>query len=238
MKKIFRILTKIIVFFFLGSILWVLLYKFIPVPFTPLMVIRCAEQLADGRPLKLDKDWVSYENISPHLPIAVVAAEDQKFTQHFGFDIEAIKKALKHNEKSTKIRGGSTISQQTAKNAFLWPGRTYLRKGLEAYFTLLIEVFWSKKRIMTVYLNVIEMGDGIYGAKSASMNYWGKEPKNLSAEQAALIAACLPNPLKFKADKPSSYLHQRKNWILRNMRNLGGVVDYSVKKTKDKKHKK
>jgi monofunctional biosynthetic peptidoglycan transglycosylase len=145
MKKIFRLLTKIILFFFLGSILWVLLYKFIPVPFTPLMVIRCAEQLADGRPLKLDKDWVSYENISPHLPIAVVAAEDQKFTQHFGFDIEAIKKALKHNEKSTKIRGGSTISQQTAKNAFLWPGRTYLRKGLEAYFYVIDRGFLEQE---------------------------------------------------------------------------------------------
>ena len=195
--KLKRFFLKFVFYCFVGSILWVLLYAIIPVPITPLMIFRLVENISEGKELILYKDWISYNNISPNLPIAVVAAEDQKFVDHKGFDFESMKKAFKGNQKGHKIKGGSTISQQVAKNAFLWPSRTYLRKGLEAYFTVLIEIFWSKKRIMTVYLNIIEMGNGVYGAEAASMYYWKKNAIDLSKEQAAGIAAILPNPRKW-----------------------------------------
>lgn len=218
-----------IIAFFVISILSTILFRFIPVPITPLMIIRCVEQVANGEFPKIKKDWVSIDNISPNLVLAVIASEDQKFATHFGFDMEAIQKVAKQNEKLQKkgkpIKGGSTISQQTAKNTFLFPQRSWIRKGFEVYFTFLIELFWSKKRIMEVYLNVIEMGNGIYGAEAASKTYFKKSAKDLSNSEAALIAAVLPNPRKWNATKPSAYITKRKNWILRQMNHLRGTVD-------------
>ncbi|MBK7505694.1 MAG: monofunctional biosynthetic peptidoglycan transglycosylase [Bacteroidetes bacterium] len=227
--KLKRFFLKFVSYCFVGSILWVLLYAIIPVPITPLMIFRLVENISEGKELILYKDWISYNNISPNLPIAVVAAEDQKFVDHKGFDFESMKKAFKGNQKGHKIKGGSTISQQVAKNAFLWPSRTYLRKGLEAYFTVLIEIFWSKKRIMTVYLNIIEMGNGVYGAEAASMYYWKKNAIDLSKEQAAGIAAILPNPRKWSPNTA-----RRKVWIMRQMRNLGGELNYEKGVEQDK----
>jgi len=210
-----------------GSVLWVALYRFVPVPLTSLMLIRCGEQLGAGKDLRMTHDWVSLPNISPNMPFAVMMTEDQTFTTHHGFNIEAIEKALKNNDKRKKrgkpVRGGSTISQQVAKNVFLWPQRSYLRKGLEAYFTLLIEVLWSKERIMEVYLNSIEMGDGIYGIQAASQAYFGKDASKLTKEQASLIAACLPNPRKFKPNSASGYVQKVKSFSLSQMAMWGGV---------------
>lgn len=221
-KRIVGYIGKVLLYFVAISLFLVLFYGFVPVLITPLQVIRLVEQTASGKPLTLKKDWEPLSNISPHLPHAVIAAEDQRFMEHFGFDVEAIQKAIKHNQKKRKknIKGASTISQQTAKNVFLWPGRSYVRKGLEAWFTVLIEIFWPKKRIIEVYLNVIEMGDGIYGAEAASKVYFGKSAKRLSASEAARIASILPNPIKYSALKPGRYVQKRQGWILRNMRNL------------------
>ena len=184
------------------------------------MLIRCSQQITDGKSMKLSKDWVSLENISNNLEQAVVASEDNEFLEHYGFDFEAIEKARALNKKSKKVRGASTISQQTAKNVYLWPGRTWVRKGLEVYFTALIEVFWGKRRILEVYLNVIEMGDGIYGAETASQTYFHKPAKRLSKPESALIAAVLPNPRKWNPAKPTSYIIRKQNWILWNMNNI------------------
>ncbi|TNF23934.1 MAG: monofunctional biosynthetic peptidoglycan transglycosylase, partial [Bacteroidetes bacterium] len=167
-SRMLRFVGKTILGLFLFSILMVIVYRFVPVPVTILQLSRCVEQFQDEKPIRLKKDWEPLENISNKLQLAVVCAEDQKFLNHNGFDIEAIEKAVERNKKGKRIRGASTISQQTAKNVFLWPGRTWVRKGFEVYFTALIELFWSKERIMEVYLNVIEMGDGIYGAEAAS----------------------------------------------------------------------
>ncbi len=161
MKRIGIFLAKCLMWFFVVTIGMTLLYRFVPVYFTPLMFIRLVEQAVDGRPLKLERDWEPIENISNNMCNAVIAAEDNLFMEHNGFDMKGIEKAFKHNQKSKKIRGGSTISQQTAKNVFLYPNRSYIRKGFEAYFTVLIELFWSKERILEVYLNVVELGDGI-----------------------------------------------------------------------------
>jgi len=205
----------------------VILFRFVPPPVTPLMVIRFFEQLIDSKKeVRFKKDWESLENISPNLSLAVMASEDQLFLEHFGFDFEAIKKAYKHNNSKKKMkvtRGASTISQQVAKNVFLWPGRSWLRKGFEAYFTFMIELCWSKERIMEVYLNVIEMGDGIYGAEAASEYYFKKPASKLNRNEAALIAAVLPNPIRWSPVKPTPYILKRKEWIKRNMTYLGTV---------------
>lgn len=222
-QKILHLITKVMLWFFGLSILFVLLFKFVPVPITPLMVIRVLEQKMEGKEAILSHTWVPIEDISMNLQKAVIASEDQKFLTHYGFDVEAIQKARKSNAKGKKIRGGSTISQQTAKNVFLWPGRSYIRKGLEAYFTLLIEFIWGKERIMEVYLNSIEMGNGVYGAQEASRVWYRKEAQNLSKYEAAGIAAILPNPRVFKASNSSNYIERRKNRILRQMRYLGKV---------------
>ena len=207
---------------FLGlSISLVVIYKFIPVPFTPLMVVRFVETKKSDRDVSFDHDWEPLENISPNLQKAVIASEDGTFLQHYGFDFKAMEKALKNNQKGKKIKGGSTISQQTAKNVFLWQGRSYLRKGLEAYFTFLIELVWGNERIMEVYLNSIEMGNGIYGAQAASRHWYHKDASNLSVREAAGIAAILPNPRKFKASNSSSYINKRKTKIVRLMRHIG-----------------
>lgn len=214
-KNIIRVIAKVLLGAIIASILLVIIYRFVPVPFTPLMIQRYFE-MEEG---KIDKTWMPLEKLSPNLPLAVVTSEDQKFEEHFGFDIEAIEKAAKYNDKhkGKKVKGASTISQQTAKNVFLWPNRSWVRKGLEVYFTLLIEVFWSKERIMEVYLNVIEMGPGVYGAEAASHYYFHKPAASLSKSEAALIAAILPNPIRWSAAKPTPYITRKKNWIVRRM---------------------
>lgn len=216
-----RILGKLLLWFFALSLLWVLIYRFVNPPVTLLMVQRNFERKADGKPGKITKKWVKFDEISEPMKRAAVAAEDQLFLKHLGFDVKAIEKAYESNAKGKKIRGGSTISQQTAKNVFLWPGRSFIRKGFEAYFTLLIEVLWSKERILEVYLNVIEMGDGIYGAEAASQAYFGKSCRKLSRAEAALIAACFPNPLRWTPRRPTAYIYHRQSLIMRNMRRLG-----------------
>jgi monofunctional glycosyltransferase len=226
LRKIVRILLRIVIFVLAISIGLTLLYKWSPVPYTPLMFIRCIEQLSDKKEVKLRHDWVNLDEISPKLQLAVVCSEDQNYLQHGGFDWMAIQKALKFNEKSKKTRGGSTISQQTAKNVFLWPGRSYLRKGLEAYFTLLIEVFWTKERIMEVYLNSIEMGDGIYGAEAAAKHWYNKSAKDLNRDESAGIAAILPNPRKYSANPAGPYVAKRKEWIKQQMIFWGNRIDY------------
>lgn len=219
-KKVFSFLKKLILALLILSILLVILYRFLPPPVTFLMLQRVVEQKTSGDQLKLSKDWVGIENISPYIVRAVIASEDQLFMNHNGFDVEAIKKAYKHNQKSKRVKGGSTITQQVAKNVFLWPGRSWLRKGLEAYFTVLIEFFWSKKRIIEVYLNVIEMGNGIYGVEAASKTYFHESAVNLSKQHAALIAAILPNPRKWSPASPNAYILKRQSRILKNMSSI------------------
>ncbi|WP_297334692.1 monofunctional biosynthetic peptidoglycan transglycosylase [Flavobacterium sp.] len=218
LRKIFRFFLKVCLWFFVISVLSVVLFRFVPVPFTPLMISRAFEQRERGEEMEAAHDWVPIEEISPELQKAVIASEDSNFLTHHGFDFDAMYKAYKSNKKGKRIKGGSTISQQTAKNVFLWQGRSYLRKGLEAYFTVLIEVLWSKERIMEVYLNSIEMGDAVYGAQAASKYWYRKDAKNLTRYEAAGIAAILPNPLKYKATNSSSYINRRKGRIVRHMR--------------------
>ena len=217
-KKVFKILRWTAALFFSSTILSVVVLRFVPVFFTPLMFIRCGEQLFDGKSLTMHHHWVSLEKISPHLPVAVMGSEDQRFLLHHGFDFAAIQKAAKQNMRGGKKMGASTISQQTAKNVFLWPGRSWIRKGFEMYFTALIELMWSKQRIMEVYLNSIEMGDGIYGADAVAEYNFGTTAGNLSRAQCALIAATLPNPRVFSSKYPSAYMRKRQHQIMKNMR--------------------
>ena len=225
MKILKNTLKWIVVAFFASTILAVVALRFVPVYFTPLMFIRCYQQISEGKDLKLKHHWVALDKISPSLPVAVMASEDAKFMQHHGFDFKAIEKAAKRNSQHPEKRklGASTISQQTAKNVFLWPGRSWVRKGFEVYFTALIELMWSKERIMEVYLNSIEMGDGIYGADAVAEEHFGTTAENLSKGQCALIAATLPNPLKFSSKNPSGYMLKRKARILREMRYVEGL---------------
>jgi len=204
-----------------------ILYRWVPVPLTPLMIIRCVEQMNDGKSMTLKHDWVSLDEISPKLQLAVVCSEDQNYLKHYGFDWGAIEKAMKSNDSGKKICGGSTISQQTAKNVFLWQGRSYIRKGFEAYFTLLIETFWSKERIMEVYLNSIEMGNGIYGAEAAAQYWFKKSAAKLNKDESSAIAAILPNPLKYVANPPSAYISKRKTWVKQQMSFWGNKLDYN-----------
>ena len=213
-----RIFKWMVVAFFGSTILAVVALRFIPVYFTPLMFIRCAQQISKGEEIKLKHHWVPLSDISRHLPVAVMASEDQRFLLHHGFDYNAIEQAAMSNLKGGKKRGGSTISQQTAKNVFLWPGRSWVRKGLEAYFTVLIEMTWSKQRIMEVYLNSIEMGPGIYGADAVAQQHFDKTASELFRSECALIAATLPNPIKFSSMSPSPYMQKRKRQIEQQMR--------------------
>ena len=219
-QKIKNIFFKVLLWFFTVSIFWVLLYKFVNPPITFLMIQRGIERKVDGKDWKIEKQWRSFDDLSLNLKKAAIAGEDARFLSHYGFDIEAMLKAYKKNQHSKKVRGGSTISQQTAKNVFLWNGRSYLRKGFEAYFTFLIELFWSKQRILEVYLNVIEMGDGIYGADAACDKYYNKTSASLSKGQAALLVAVLPNPRRWSPAKPTAYIYHKQSLILRNIRNL------------------
>ncbi|HKP97155.1 MAG TPA: monofunctional biosynthetic peptidoglycan transglycosylase [Fibrobacteria bacterium] len=211
--------------FFASSVAAVLFFRFVPPPFTPLMAIRCFQQALDGHVPALDKDWTRLEKLSPRLAEAVVASEDQRFFNHHGFDFEAIGSAFTVNGRGKRKLGASTITQQTAKNLFLWPDRSWTRKGLEAYFTFLLELLWSKQRILEVYLNVIETGDGAYGAEAAARRYFQVSASALSGPQAALIAAVLPNPRAWSPANPTGYLRRRQTWILRQMDHLGPLPD-------------
>lgn len=197
-----RLLTAAGLLFVALPLFMVLVYRIVPVPLTPLMLIR----LVEGQ--GLSHDWVSYDEIAPVMARSVVAAEDGKFCDHFGFDWDAINDALDAADEGRRLRGGSTISQQTAKNVFLWPGRSWTRKGLEAGFTVLIETIWGKRRILEVYLNSVEFGPGVYGVEAAARHHFGTSAAALSARQAALLAAVLPNPLRFSASKPSAYVNR------------------------------
>jgi monofunctional glycosyltransferase len=220
LRKIFGFIGKLILWFIVLSVFSVLLFRFVPVPCTPLMFTRHFEQKAEGRETRWEHDWVPVDSLSQNLQKAVIASEDATFLEHHGFDFKAMQKAYKNNKKGKRIKGGSTISQQTAKNVFLWQGRSYLRKGLEAYFTLLIETLWSKERIMEVYLNSIEMGDGVYGAQAACRYWYKKDATSLTKAEAAGIAAILPNPRRYKAANSSAYIQRRKSNIIRAMRRV------------------
>lgn len=209
-----KIVRWVLSLFFASTILSVIAYRFIPVYITPLMVIRCFQ----NGDFTIHHHWVPLESMSPHMPVAVMASEDSRFLLHHGFDFNAIGKAARHNISGGKKHGASTISQQTAKNVFLWPGRSWIRKGIEAYFTALIEVFWSKQRIMEVYLNSIEMGNNIYGVSACAEYNFGKTADGLSRGDCALIAATLPNPRKFSSKYPSAYMLKRQRQIMVNMR--------------------
>ncbi len=207
-----------------ASAMLVLCFRWLPVPVTPLMIERVRENLFEGKPISIQYRWVSFSTISPQMENAVIASEDWRFFEHNGFDWPAIEKALKHNRQSSRLRGASTISQQTAKNVFLWPSRSWIRKGLEAYFTVLIEALWSKERIMEVYLNVVELGDGIYGVGAASVVYFHHPPSKLSSSEAALLAAVLPNPRRFQVAHPTPYVRFRQTMIQRRMPSAAETV--------------
>jgi monofunctional biosynthetic peptidoglycan transglycosylase len=217
-RRVMRRVGRVVALFIAISVTMTALYRFVPPPITPLMVIR----LTDGN--WISKDWASYDDISPNLARAVIASEDSGFCAHWGFDFEAIQKALRHNEKSRRLRGGSTISNQTAKNTFLWPGDTmltrYARKVVEPYFTMLIELMWGKRRILEVYLNVVEWGPGVYGAEAAAQYHFHKSAANLTRHEAALLAAVLPNPIRSSAGKPSGYIQRRAGQIQARMNDV------------------
>lgn len=219
MKKAFKFLLQLLLWFFAFTILLVLLFKWVPVTFTPLMAIRYLENPEE----KIQHQWVPFEEISNNLKLAVIGSEDQNFPIHNGFDVQAIEKAMENNKQGKRVRGASSISQQTAKNVFLWPQRSWLRKGFEVYFTFLIETIWGKERILEVYLNSIEMGKGVYGAEAASQFWFNKPASKLSPYEAAAIAAILPNPREYRANPASSYIEGRKVWIVRQMNNMGPI---------------
>ena len=220
-KRLLLRLALICVVFWGGGIA---VFSVLPVPFSAVMLERQVSAWFSGDfHYVAHSDWVGMDEISPWMGLAVIAAEDQKFPDHWGFDVPAIEKALAHNERNeNRIRGASTLSQQTAKNLFLWDGRSWLRKGLEVGLTVGIETVWSKKRILTVYLKIAEFGDGIFGVEAAAQRYFHKPASRLTPAEAALLAAVLPNPIRFRADAPSGYVRSRQAWILRQMRQLGG----------------
>lgn len=223
---LWKIIKYILIFilFCVGiSVFSVVLYKFVPPPLTPVMLIRVVDGWMDGKYVGIKKHWVSYDKVSPNMFRAVISGEDAKFMKHDGFDWQAIDNAKKYNasHKGKRLHGASTISMQTAKNTFLWHGRNYVRKGLEAYFTFLIEKIWGKKRILEVYVNIVEFGEGIYGVEAASEEFFGKPAKNLTAREAALLASVLPNPRKWSPDKPTNYLEGRVDFIMGRM---GGIA--------------
>lgn len=223
-----RLCRRMLFFFFLVVLLppvAILCFRWLPVPFSSFMLIRQVERLLPGSDVPpIHYQWVDLKDMSPLMPLAVIAGEDQRFPDHWGFDFNAIGKALNYNKKHSRtLRGASTISQQTAKNLFLWSDRSLVRKGLEAALTLCLEICWPKERILEVYLNIAEFGDGIYGIGSASTLLLHTTPARLSRRQAALLAAILPNPRRFHADHPSSYILGRAKWIETHMKQLGGT---------------
>jgi monofunctional glycosyltransferase len=206
-----------------ASVVATLLLRWIPPLSSAMMVERQLSALVRGQKYYPTYEWVRWGRIAPAAPLAVIAAEDQHFAEHHGFDLDSLRKALDDHERGRRLRGASTISQQVAKNLFLWSGRSYVRKGLEAYFTVLIEALWPKRRILEVYLNIAEMGDGVFGIEAASQRYFRKPASRLSAREAALLAAVLPNPHRLRASRPSAFVEERRGWILRQMGQLGGT---------------
>jgi len=196
--------------------------RFVPPLTTAVIVERRVSALSQGRAYHVDYRWTPWSRISPLAALAVIASEDQNFATHRGFDVESIQQAIDAHEHGQRLRGASTISQQVAKNLFLWSGRTYVRKGLEAYFTALIELTWSKRRILEVYLNIVELGDGVFGVEAASERYFHKPASRLSTDEAALLAAVLPNPIRLRANQPSAYVEERRGWIVQQMEQIGG----------------
>ena len=228
-RRFFRFIFKGIVWFLGLSILIVLIFKWVPVPITPLMLLRSVEHYQNEENMSWKHHWVPIEKIPRNFQLAVICSEDQNFVNHNGFDFKAIEKAIDHNKKGRRIKGASTISQQTAKNVFLWPQRSWLRKGLEVYFTFLIETIWGKERIMEVYLNSIEMGKSVYGIEAASQHWFGKSAIRLTTYEAAAIVSILPNPRKYRANPPTPYVEGRKTWILQQMRYYGNLT-YEITK--------
>jgi monofunctional glycosyltransferase len=225
LRQVKLIFVKLVLSLFLLSVVWVLLYRWVAPPATLHMIQRRAQAGSEGREKpQIRYNFVTLEEMSDQLPLAVVASEDQLFLQHNGFDVDAIVDAFKRNRKGSNIRGGSTISQQVAKNVFLWHGRSYLRKAVEAYFTVLIEVLWGKERILEVYLNIAEMGDGVFGVEAASQKYFHTSAIHVKRQQSALLAAVLPNPIKYSVKNPSGYVLGRRKRIARAMGRLGGAT--------------
>lgn len=218
--KIYQWAVKLVALFFVSTISFVVIFKWVPVFITPLMLIRSAEQMIDGKDVRMEKMWVPIEDISFNLQRSVISSEDPKFLEHRGFDFDAIAKAIEANKTRKVKMGASTISQQTAKNVFLYPARSYVRKALEAYFTMLIEFIWGKNRILEVYLNVIELGPGIYGAEAASQYYFKMKAKDLSLYQASSLAAVLPNPRRWNPVQPTNYIQRKQNFVRTNLHNF------------------
>lgn len=217
-RLIILILIKLLVVFFVFSVLSVLLLSILPPVTTAFITV---DDLTNDDKYVIQYLWVDIENISPYVPVAVIAAEDQKFPDHFGFDLQSIEEAWDERLRGERFRGASTITQQVAKNLFLWSGKSFFRKGLEAYFTILIEIFWSKKRILEVYVNIAQFGPGIYGVEAAAKEYFKKDASKISYYEAALMGAVLPNPIKLKIYKPSEYVKERTEWILKQMDQMG-----------------
>mgnify|MGYP000353402651 FL=1 len=220
MRRVFKYITYCLLTFLVSTVLAVAVYRWLPVPITPLMVIRCVQNIHNGETAAIHHKWVPLKQISPYLPVAVMASEDQNFMHHHGFDFNAIQDAAIERLEGKRSRGGSTISQQTAKNVFLWPQSSWLRKGFEVYFTVLIELMWPKERIMEVYLNSIEMGPNIYGAEAVAQRHFGCSARKLRRSDCALIAATLPNPLRFSSLAPSGYMRKRQKKIEQEMRHI------------------
>ena len=222
-RRLRRLVTQVLLAFTLASMVSVLLLRWLPPPTSSFMVQQRLENFFTASESTVRYQWAPYEEISPYLALAVVAGEDQKFPFHNGFDFAAVHQAITDSLEGEPLRGASTITQQVAKNLFLWPGRSILRKGLEIWFTILIETFWSKQRILEVYLNIVELGEQTYGAQAASRRFFGKPARGLSEREAALLAAVLPNPVLYRVDAPSGHVRRRQAWILRQMRQLGGT---------------
>ncbi|MGE5361945.1 MAG: monofunctional biosynthetic peptidoglycan transglycosylase [Bacteroidales bacterium] len=223
-RRILALVAKLLAVLVAISLLSVLALRWVRPVTGAVMLERRAGALVHGRWLPIRQQWVPWARISLNAPLAVIAAEDQKFPDHHGFDVESIQKAIDAHEKGQRLRGASTISQQVAKNLFLWSGRSFVRKGLEAYFTALIELLWPKRRILEVYLNIVELGEGVFGVEAASQRYFHKPAARLDADEAALLAAVLPNPLRLRVDRPSAYVQERRGWILEQMGQLGGTA--------------
>ncbi len=221
---------------FITSVLTIFIYRFVNPNITMLMLNKHYKALRDGKKSAINKDWVNLESVSPNMVLAAVAAEDNRFIEHWGFDFESIQKAMESNKKGRRLKGASTISQQTAKNLFLWPRRSWLRKGLEAYFTIGMEALWSKKRIMEVYLNIAEFGIGVYGVEAAAKMYFNKPSSLLNKYQAAILTTVLPNPTKRNPSHPSAYMLRYQQRVLWNMANIR-TVDFDKSETEVAKKK-
>ncbi|CAH1043600.1 monofunctional biosynthetic peptidoglycan transglycosylase [Halomonas sp. TD01] len=220
---IWRLIWRGALAFIVLSVALVLLFRFVPPPGSMVMVERKIQSWINSEPIDIQRQWRSWENLSSNAKLAVIAAEDQRFPQHRGFDLVELKRALKASLDGERLRGASTLSQQTAKNVFLWSGRSWARKGLEVWFTLLIEMLWSKQRILEVYLNVAEWDTGVFGLEAAAGHYFGASGSALTERQASLLAAILPSPRTRSASRPDAQVERRSQWILQQMRNLGGV---------------